>query len=173
MRSRNSVAVVEYVFDDEIVVRTENGQQTIDRPEETVEEGYTISITPAMSFSSVLDTEPIEIEPKPDLEVDAINLNLGSGEGEERDDRGLFQPENIEDVSFDDVAGLRDAKERLFEAVNLPLEKPEKIKEFGLEGRFGILFYGPPGTGKTMMAKAAANEWVHLTSSSISEVQKS
>lgn len=157
-----TVGVVEAVFDDNIAVRTENGLTEITSPDETIEEGYTIAITLSQTFSEVLSEEPIEITPKPDLEVDAINLNLGSkseDEQEETDQRSLYQPENIEEVSFDDIIGLQDAKDRLTEGVSLPMEKPDKMAEFDLEGRFGILFYGPPGTGKTMMAKAAANEW--------------
>lgn len=158
-----SVGVVEGVFDEEIAVRTENGLIEIGRPDETVEEGYTIALTHSQTFSRVLGEKPLEIEPKPDLEVDAINLNLGSGDGDEEEEsetgEGLYQPENIDDVSFNDVIGLQDAKDRLTEAVSLPMEKPDEMEKFGLEGRFGILFYGPPGTGKTMLAKAAANEW--------------
>lgn len=157
-----TVGVVEDVFDDTIAVRTENGLIEISCPDGTVEEGYTIAITPSQTFSEVLSEDPIEITPKPKLEVDAINLNLGSeneDEQEETEQRILYQPENIEEVSFDDIIGLQDAKDRLTEAVSLPMEKPGKMAEFDLEGRFGILFYGPPGTGKTMMAKAAANEW--------------
>lgn len=157
-----TVGVVEAVFDETIAIRTENGLVETNRPDETIEEGYTISITPSQTFSQVLSERSIDITPKPDLEVDAINLNLGSDnedDQEETEQRNLYQPENIEEVSFNDVIGLQDAKDRLTEAVSLPIEKPDKMAEFDLEGRFGILFYGPPGTGKTMMAKAAANEW--------------
>jgi transitional endoplasmic reticulum ATPase len=157
-----TIGVVESVFDENLAVKTENGLIEINRPDEPVEEGYTIALTHSQSFSKVLDEDPIEIEPKPDLEVDAINLNLGSeediSEGENGED-GLYKPETIENVDFDDVIGLREAKDRLTEAVTLPMEKPDKMEKFDLEGRFGILFYGPPGTGKTMLAKAAANEW--------------
>lgn len=157
-----TVGVVEAVFDGNLAVRTENGLIETSRPDEPVEEGYTIALTHSQSFSQVLGEEPVEIEPKPDLEVDAINLNMGSddkNDEEESDDDGLYQPENIGGVSFDDVIGLQDAKDRLTEAVSLPMEKPDEMERFDLEGRFGILFYGPPGTGKTMLAKAAANEW--------------
>jgi len=156
-----TIGVVEGVFDDKLAVRTENGLIEVDRPAETIEEGYTIAITPSQTFSQVLDEEPVEIAPKPDLEVDAINLNLGSDDEdeEESEEDGLYQPENVGEVSFDDVIGLQDAKDRLTEAVSLPMEKPGEMERFDLEGRFGILFYGPPGTGKTMLAKAAANEW--------------
>ena len=155
------IGVVEEVFNGKIAVRTENGLIETDRPSEVIEEGYTIALTRSQTFSQVLSEEPIEIEPKPNLEVDSINLNLGSDDEEEEseEDNGLYRPENIDEVSFDDVIGLQDAKDRLTEAVSLPMEKPDEMERFNLEGRFGILFYGPPGTGKTMLAKAAANEW--------------
>jgi len=156
------VGVVEAVFEEKIVARTENGLIEIDRPNGTIEVGYTIALTRSQTFSQVLGEEPVEIEPKPDLEVDSINLNVGSDEDEEEEneeDDKLYRPENIEEVTVDDVIGLQDAKDRLTEAVSLPMEKPDEMEEFNLEGRFGILFYGPPGTGKTMLAKAAANEW--------------
>jgi len=157
-----TIGVVEAVFDENLAVRTENGLIEVNRPDEPVKEGYTIALTHSQSFSQVLGEEPIEIEPKPDLEVDAINLNLGSDEEspeEESDEGKLYKPDTIEDVRFGDVIGLQEAKDRLTEAVSLPMEKPEEMERFDLEGRFGILLYGPPGTGKTMLAKAAANEW--------------
>lgn len=157
-----TIGVVESVFDEKIAVRTENGLIEINRPDETIEEGYTVALTHSQTFSQVMGEEPIEIEPKPDLEVDAINLNMGSDEKspeEESDEDGLYKPDTIDNVEFDDVIGLQEAKDRLTEAVTLPMERPDEMEEFDLEGRFGILFYGPPGTGKTMLAKAAANEW--------------
>lgn len=158
-----TVGVIESVFDEKMAVRTENGLIEVGRPDETIEEGYTIALTHSQSFSQILGEDEIEIEPKPDLEVDAINLNLGSEDEDEEEENeegeGLYKPENIGDVSFDDVIGLQEAKDRLTEAVSLPMEKPGEMDRFDLEGRFGILFYGPPGTGKTMLAKAAANEW--------------
>lgn len=148
----NPVAVVEQVFDDSMMVRTEDREMTIDRPDVDVDEGYTVELTRANTFRRVLDTEPIEIESSTE-----VNVNMP---GEDEDQKpGLFQAERVEAVSFDDVIGLRSAKERLKEAVALPMERPDKIREFDLDDRFGILFYGPPGTGKTMLAKAAANEW--------------
>src|SRR6056297_2968614 len=103
-----TVGVVEAVFDDTIAVRTENGLIEISSPNGTVEEGYTIAITPSQTFSQVLSEDPIEITPKPDLEVDAINLNLGSeneDEQKEPEQRSLYQRKNIEEVSFDDIIG--------------------------------------------------------------------
>ena len=62
------------------------------------------------------------------------------------------------DVSWDDIGGLEDIKEKLKEAVEWPLKKPEVFKRMGIRPPRGILLYGPPGTGKTLLAKAVAKE---------------
>ncbi|MBR9683496.1 CDC48 family AAA ATPase [Candidatus Woesearchaeota archaeon] len=62
------------------------------------------------------------------------------------------------DVSWDDVGGLEEIKERLEEAIEWPLKKPEIFQRMGITPPRGILLYGPPGTGKTMLAKAVAKE---------------
>lgn len=62
------------------------------------------------------------------------------------------------DVEWDDVGGLQELKQKLKEAVEWPLQKPEVFKRMGIRPPRGILLYGPPGTGKTMLAKAVAKE---------------
>lgn len=61
-------------------------------------------------------------------------------------------------VSWEDVGGLEDVKQELFETIQYPIEHADKFKKFGLEPSKGVLFYGPPGCGKTLLAKAIANE---------------
>ncbi len=61
-------------------------------------------------------------------------------------------------LSWDDVGGLDDAKNDIKEAVEWPLNQPEKFTRMGIDPPAGVLLYGPPGTGKTLMAKAVANE---------------
>jgi SpoVK/Ycf46/Vps4 family AAA+-type ATPase len=65
-------------------------------------------------------------------------------------------------ISFDDVAGYYDVKERLAEEVLQPVQAAargdDRYDRFGIEPSRGILFYGPPGTGKTMFARALAGE---------------
>src|SRR5947209_16684705 len=60
-------------------------------------------------------------------------------------------------VSWDEVAGLEEAKEELHEVVDF-LREPERFGRLGARVPKGILLYGPPGTGKTLLAKAVANE---------------
>jgi transitional endoplasmic reticulum ATPase len=61
-------------------------------------------------------------------------------------------------VSWDDVGGLEEAKGKVQESVEWPLNKPQKFQRMGIDPPSGVLLYGPPGTGKTLMAKAVANE---------------
>ncbi len=60
-------------------------------------------------------------------------------------------------VTFDDVAGVEEAKEELAEVVEF-LREPEKFIALGARIPKGVLLVGPPGTGKTLMAKAVSGE---------------
>ncbi|MEN8200111.1 MAG: ATP-dependent zinc metalloprotease FtsH [Thermodesulfobacteriota bacterium] len=59
--------------------------------------------------------------------------------------------------TFNDIAGIPEAKEELMEVVSF-LKSPENFKKIGASMPKGILLQGPPGTGKTMLAKAVAGE---------------
>ena len=61
------------------------------------------------------------------------------------------------ELSFDDVAGLENAKRDLYEIVGY-LKDPEHYRKLGAKIPRGILLMGPPGTGKTLLAKAVAGE---------------
>lgn len=60
-------------------------------------------------------------------------------------------------VTFDDVAGLLEAKEELEEIKDF-LANPEPYRQMGAKIPKGVLLFGPPGTGKTLLAKAVAGE---------------
>lgn len=68
----------------------------------------------------------------------------------------LFKEENIK-ITFDDVAGVDEAKKELEEVVEF-LKNPDKFKALGAKIPKGILLVGAPGTGKTLLARAIAGE---------------
>ena len=71
--------------------------------------------------------------------------------------RARFQMEAKTGVTFNDVAGVKEAKEELEEVVTF-LKLPEKFTAVGAKIPKGVLLVGPPGTGKTLLAKAIAGE---------------
>ncbi|MBR1475130.1 MAG: ATP-dependent zinc metalloprotease FtsH [Muribaculaceae bacterium] len=69
----------------------------------------------------------------------------------------LFDKDNASKVTFEDVAGLAEAKVEIAEIVDF-LKSPEHYTELGGKIPKGALLVGPPGTGKTLLAKAVAGE---------------
>ena len=65
--------------------------------------------------------------------------------------------EEVPDINYEDIGGLRDQINTIRDAVELPFLHPELFKEYELKPPKGILLYGPPGCGKTLIAKAVAN----------------
>ncbi|HEY0976473.1 MAG TPA: ATP-dependent zinc metalloprotease FtsH [Flavobacteriales bacterium] len=69
----------------------------------------------------------------------------------------VFDAGKSTNITFNDVAGLDEAKEELQEIVDF-LKTPKKYTDLGAKIPKGALLVGPPGTGKTLLAKAIAGE---------------
>jgi len=91
---------------------------------------------------------------------------------------GKSRAKNLNDadrptVTFDDVAGVEEAKQELEEVVQF-LREPEKFVQVGARIPKGVLMVGPPGTGKTLLARAIAGEagvpFFHISGSEFVEM---
>ncbi len=100
------------------------------------------------------DTVPPEVLEK--MEVTMEDFKFAIKEIEPSALREIYV--EIPNVSWDNVGGLTDIKERLKESVEWPLTQPDKFEHFGIKPPRGIVLFGAPGTGKTLLAKAVANE---------------
>jgi cell division protease FtsH len=69
----------------------------------------------------------------------------------------LYDKDTMVNVTFNDVAGLEEAKVEIKEIVDF-LKHPKKYTDLGAKIPKGALLVGPPGTGKTLLAKAVAGE---------------
>jgi len=71
--------------------------------------------------------------------------------------RARLFPANTPTVTFDDIAGVEEAKQEVHEVVDF-LKSREKFQSLGARIPKGLLLVGPPGTGKTLLARAIAGE---------------
>lgn len=96
----------------------------------------------------------VDLEPEQYGVVSQDTIIHYEGEPINRED----EENNINEVGYDDIGGVRKQMAQIRELVELPLRHPQLFKAVGIKPPKGILMYGPPGTGKTLMARAVANE---------------
>lgn len=102
-----------------------------------------------------------EPEEKPRLDTATLRETFGDLDGERVESVTAAQSIStidISEVTFNDVGGLEAAKDRLYELLEVPIDRADAFEAFELPTNSGILLYGPPGNGKTLLAKAVANE---------------
>ena len=131
------VATVQERFGDEVVIKQHgNNQEVLTDVGEglgpAVEPGDRVAVNDSFSVQKTLSDET-------DVRAQAMQIDRSPS------------------VTYEDIGGLEDQIRDVREAVEIPLEHPEKFEAVGIEPPAGVLLYGPPGTGKTMLAKAVAN----------------
>lgn len=116
-----------------------------------VHKGDIFSVKAAMR---TVEFKVVETDPSPACIVAPDTQIHCDGEPIKREE----EEENINDVGYDDIGGVRKQLAQIKEMVELPLRHPQLFKSIGIKPPRGILLFGPPGTGKTLIARAVANE---------------
>ena len=103
------------------------------------------------------------------IKIESLKMRSGAGYGDIKEEikkndlvEGKGKKELIivekPNVKWGDIGGLKETKERIMDAITMPMKYPEYLEKYGIKPWKGVLLFGPPGCGKTLLAKAAAAE---------------
>ena len=133
-------------------------------------QGQVMSIKEVLDDNRLLVLAHADEERVVELAAPLLGIHLRAGDHVRVDSRTgltyekLIRPEveelvleEVPDMSYEQVGGLRDQIEAIRDAVELPYVHRDLFEEYGLVAPKGVLLYGPPGCGKTLIAKAVAN----------------
>lgn len=137
-----------YILKDGSKYKTQNPKYD-NFKKDMLDAGVSVKESQALNYSSVLTFMMSAVT----LSVMFILLKRVTGGGSPID----TESSSKSDITFQDVAGLKEVKEDLSVLVDF-LTKPDKYRKAGAKLPKGAIFYGPPGTGKTLLAKAVAGE---------------
>ena len=118
--------------------------------------GYTSTAEGWLEIAERLKTAKLPARSETAARQETKKAEAPAGDGEPS--ASEFEVAEIPEVTFDDIAGMDDAKAAIMEMVVYPMREPEKAKAMKLQPGGGVILYGPPGNGKTMFGKAIAHE---------------
>jgi SpoVK/Ycf46/Vps4 family AAA+-type ATPase len=164
-----------------LLLRSERGDEAI------AEIGAALRYEPANETARTLMAQALEPDPPPTERSDEpaattfdwklAEEGLGPSiaapyvDGADTLDEAPVDIERHSGVRLDDVAGMREVKERLELAFLGPMRNQDLAAAFGKSLRGGLLLYGPPGVGKTYLARALAGEMgAAFTSVSLADI---